>query len=1135
MTEMGKVRQHRGTGGFDGARRRPGTHRRFAPGGLVSLLFAVALLLFGGLAVVLTRGPVDLSGAMPRLEAMANAALGDAAGGLRVSVGAAWLSMGSAESPAPGVYLHDVRLIDGDGTVRVAAPRVRVGFRPLDLVAGRLRLSSITVLGAQLALRRGNGRGLVGDLAPLAPEEQGETAVLPLLAALAAEPPPLLEALNSIAFERLALTVEGGDPTAAFSLHDVAARLWLRDGAVSATARVLLASPGSYVTLVGGLSQTGGLRVEVSVPEVPMAHWAGLVPALADYDLPVAAEIGLSLDADGALVDASASLAAGRGGLALAGRTVPVESAQLNVRWVDDGLDIEAFAIEGVGAALSGSGRVELVREADAVIGATAALSLGPVTLPLDPGVAAGPVARLGGGMVAARVLTDPWRVEIADAYLARGDLRVGLSGRIEEAGAGWSLALGGHVRGLAVPDLLSLWPRPVAPGALSWMRTHLEAGLVDEAVFNIGGTLDAPQAMLDFAFRDTRASPLPPLPPITGGRGVGRVDGDSLVLTLDAGAVTVPGPAGGTIDLAGSTFRLAPIAGEDAPGRIALRGAGPIGAVLSLIGAPPLSLLDRVAIDPADVTGMAQVAADLVVPLRRDLLLEEVSVAVDAELADAAMTLDAPLGRFAAPRLSLRADTASLRLEGEGLVGASPVAVRWDEVFEPPPDTPRSTLALSLTLDPADAAALGLRGEAVAPQASLALRGAVPVDLRVWQGGAGMAADATAFEADMDLRRIAFDAPVLGVSKPDGAAGRAQVAGVASGAGVALDRVTLSSADLRFAGRARLDRTYRLARLDINALAIGDGTDTAGSVVRRDGSLDVTLEGRSLDVSGLADLLDAESGGAGTRGEAIAVTFDLDRLVLSPRLALTEARGKARRRRDGAVAVALEAIGPRNAPLSLTVEQQVGEAGQLSLTSRNGGALAREAGLFSRALGGTLDLSATLQPDGAVDGEARVTDVIVSEDPRLDRLLRGAELEAALAQLRADGIRFDTVRAPFRWAADTLTLREAVAYGPVIGLTLTGTYAVERDTLAMSGVFTPLHGINSLIGNLPLIGTLLTGGEGQGVLAFTFDLTGPAADPEISINPFSVLLPGALRRILQPGPDGEPPVEEHQFNIDRR
>ena len=53
------------------------------------------------------------------------------------------------------------------------------------------------------------------------------------------------------------------------------------------------------------------------------------------------------------------------------------------------------------------------------------------------------------------------------------------------------------------------------------------------------------------------------------------------------------------------------------------------------------------------------------------------------------------------------------------------------------------------------------------------------------------------------------------------------------------------------------------------------------------------------------------------------------------------------------------------------------------------------------------------------------------------------------------------------------------------------------------------------ILGSIPLIGDILTGGEGGGLFAFTYTIRGSFADPSVSVNPLSVLAPGFLRRLF--------------------
>jgi hypothetical protein len=65
-----------------------------------------------------------------------------------------------------------------------------------------------------------------------------------------------------------------------------------------------------------------------------------------------------------------------------------------------------------------------------------------------------------------------------------------------------------------------------------------------------------------------------------------------------------------------------------------------------------------------------------------------------------------------------------------------------------------------------------------------------------------------------------------------------------------------------------------------------------------------------------------------------------------------------------------------------------------------------------------------------------------------------------------------------------------------------------------MRGTLVPAYAVNSILNNIPLIGTLL-GGPGSGVFAATYRMTGSLDDPDISVNPLATLAPGFLRGLF--------------------
>jgi len=60
-----------------------------------------------------------------------------------------------------------------------------------------------------------------------------------------------------------------------------------------------------------------------------------------------------------------------------------------------------------------------------------------------------------------------------------------------------------------------------------------------------------------------------------------------------------------------------------------------------------------------------------------------------------------------------------------------------------------------------------------------------------------------------------------------------------------------------------------------------------------------------------------------------------------------------------------------------------------------------------------------------------------------------------------------------------------------------------------------PSYTVNSILGDIPLIGNIMVGKKGEGMFALNYSVKGPFAKTQVSINPLSALTPGFLRRIF--------------------
>src|SRR3546814_19362154 len=90
--------------------------------------------------------------------------------------------------------------------------------------------------------------------------------------------------------------------------------------------------------------------------------------------------------------------------------------------------------------------------------------------------------------------------------------------------------------------------------------------------------------------------------------------------------------------------------------------------------------------------------------------------------------------------------------------------------------------------------------------------------------------------------------------------------------------------------------------------------------------------------------------------------------------------------------------------------------------------------------------------------------------------------------------------------------------YGASLGITAKGSIDFDRDAIDLTGVVVPAYSINNFLSKIPLLGTILTGGEGEGLFAVVYTARGAVDHPDVSVNPLSVLTPGFLRNIFTDG-----------------
>jgi hypothetical protein len=212
----------------------------------------------------------------------------------------------------------------------------------------------------------------------------------------------------------------------------------------------------------------------------------------------------------------------------------------------------------------------------------------------------------------------------------------------------------------------------------------------------------------------------------------------------------------------------------------------------------------------------------------------------------------------------------------------------------------------------------------------------------------------------------------------------------------------------------------------------------------------------------------------------------------------------------------------------TVSSEIETADAGRrMTFSTTDAGLLAKGLFGFSSLKGGRIDLNATL-PGKAGDPETKnstapdyqgkfsIRDFKVLNQPFLARLFTAGSLGGMVNLMQGQGIAIDKLDVPFSSRGGVIDVKDVKATGPAIGLTADGYIDRPKNAIALKGTLVPLFGLNSVLGAIPIVGNVLVSKPGEGVFGMTYTIHGNADQPDVSINPLSVLTPGILRRIFE-------------------
>jgi hypothetical protein len=514
--------------------------------------------------------------------------------------------------------------------------------------------------------------------------------------------------------------------------------------------------------------------------------------------------------------------------------------------------------------------------------------------------------------------------------------------------------------------------------------------------------------------------------------------------------------------------------------------------------------------IDPKQASGTVSTQLSFAFPLLRDLPLDKVDYSATANLTGVAIG-DVVLGRdLSNGALSLKLDRNTAQASGTAKLAGVPVSLTWQEALQAKAPV-RTRYDVTATLDADQRRALGVDMFANYIGGPIGITATYSLN----------AAKTAQAVATIDLSNSTLSLPWFGWTKAENVPATARVTlDLADDKVMSVPKASITGADID-AQAAIGFGADGVDRVIVDHLAIGK-SDVHGSLtIGDDGRWTINARGKSLDASALVKEIDRRP----DQDEPPPLTIDaqLDKLILGPGREANHVSAKLSS--DGqhwTGASILLGLGDK-AAATVNFGGAAGD-GEFKLATDDFGELLRVADIYDNVRGGTFGLTGKAEDRNGkrmLIVDASGADYRVVGAPALARLLSIASLSGAGALLSGQGIPFNRLAGQVIFTGDLISLDGLRAYGGALGINASGNIDRVTGQMSIAGTLVPAYTLNSVLGNIPVLGNLLLGGEGQGIFAANFRLYGPRDDPKVSVNPLSTLAPGVLRNLFLFSPGG--------------
>lgn len=689
--------------------------------------------------------------------------------------------------------------------------------------------------------------------------------------------------------------------------------------------------------------------------------------------------------------------------------------------------------------------------------------------------------------------------------------------GRMLFGGETPSLKATAETKGISVAAVKQFWPYFMADGAREWVHEHLIDGWVEEGtlkanipagiIFRIkeGAKIKPEDFDLKIQMKDVAFRPFGDMPAIRDSKGQLNVSGMKISSSISSGIASAAGKK--PINIKSGTFTMKDYAAKNRFGETKLSLEGDAVSIAAIADQNPLRVMQRMKVTANQFSGKGY--ADIVArfPINKGTNYDEVDWNVLLDLQNASSSKTLAGRKFTEANIVIDANPISAKVVGfakiDGVkaklnliepIGKSGKAVRKREIIATMGEDSRK--AFGIDLNPV------VNG---------------PIDVKIIQSGG-----IEKYQIDFKNAEIAM--PWVGWSKGKGIAANAEFLLQQKDGLYRLNDFKLNGSGFYSAGNLVMSKRG-LISADIKQLKLNESDSIAVKVERKDETYNITANGDSYDARGVMNTLLYQGSFKQVQGgRSVNLSAKFNRVAGFEKRSIFNVDLVYQSRSGALTKLDMSGVGRDGAKYSVQAQRN-GNQTLFTIDSNDAGNALAFSNIYTKMQGGNINAQLVRNDNGPFLGPVNLKSFTVVNEPRLAQMVSNVRRQvpqerdqrAKVLPIESDKrIRFDLAQAKIKKGDGYLELDDAIIRNNIIGLSMNGMLYDNQDRMNISGTFMPANAVNLAVSAIPIIGKIFANGKDRALIGITYQLKGKRANPELSVNPLSIVTPGFFNKVFE-------------------